>query len=487
MSKCDTFVIVHCISRFGSVSLYMRAFRAANHDVGFFENFEVIPMHIRLQNIGLIEDGEFDLGDLTILCGENNSGKTYTAYSFYGFLHYWHSGAFRYDFGLDEEFLAGELLEKGMVRIRLDDAVEKLQKNIAVACQNYQAQLAVQFAAPSERFKESRFKLTLREESIREPKMIAYSYNLPEKGSIEVTKPSDSPYLEMRISNTSKGLALKSRLQFAIRHCIKDAVSGQYLPFPFMVGTARTGSVLLSEEIRRLRMHVDFPVPPTECPYPVSDNLETIRNASRNIAAEVPYPEILDEFADILGGRFEWSENTWYFIPYGGSGARLTLREGSSSVSSLLLLAIFLTQGPGEDSQGISTRMLMIDEPELNQHPKNQTRLARLFARLVNRGVKVFITTHSDYFIREFNTLLLLNREVPRIKTIMKQEGYIEEELLSAHQLKVYSIRREKSKSGAFSGVIDPCEIDQDVGIAVESFDQEIDRSKRIQEEIMFG
>ena len=51
----------------------------------------------------------------------------------------------------------------------------------------------------------------------------------------------------------------------------------------------------------------------------------------------------------------------------------------------------------------------MVDEPELNLHPENQRRMARLFARLVNVGVKVFVTTHSDYIVKELNTLILLN------------------------------------------------------------------------------
>ena len=53
----------------------------------------------------------------------------------------------------------------------------------------------------------------------------------------------------------------------------------------------------------------------------------------------------------------------------------------------------------------------MVDEPELNLHPANQRRIARLFACLVNLGVKVFITTHSDYIVKELNTLIMLNHD----------------------------------------------------------------------------
>ncbi|MDR2644169.1 MAG: ATP-binding protein [Planctomycetaceae bacterium] len=37
--------------------------------------------------------------------------------------------------------------------------------------------------------------------------------------------------------------------------------------------------------------------------------------------------------------------------------------------------------------------ILMIDEPELNLHPEKQ----RQIARLANAGIKVSLTTHSDF------------------------------------------------------------------------------------------
>ena len=44
-----------------------------------------IGMRIRLKNLGILKHAEFSLGDLTIICGENNTGKTYATYALYGF------------------------------------------------------------------------------------------------------------------------------------------------------------------------------------------------------------------------------------------------------------------------------------------------------------------------------------------------------------------------------------------------------------------
>ena len=84
----------------------------------------------------------------------------------------------------------------------------------------------------------------------------------------------------------------------------------------------------------------------------------------------------------------------------------------------------------------------MVDEPELNLHPENQRRIARLFARLVNLGVKVFITTHSDYIVKELNTLIMLNHDKPHLRRIADKEGYQVSELIRSDQVKVYTAQR---------------------------------------------
>ena len=80
----------------------------------------------------------------------------------------------------------------------------------------------------------------------------------------------------------------------------------------------------------------------------------------------------------------------------------------------------------------------MVDEPELSLHPENQRRIARLFARLANLGVKVFITTHSDYIVKELNTLIMLNHDKPHLKRIAEENGYLDSELINVDQVKVY-------------------------------------------------
>ena len=43
-------------------------------------------MKFRFKNLGPIKEADLELGDLTIIAGRNNTGKTYLAYALYGFL-----------------------------------------------------------------------------------------------------------------------------------------------------------------------------------------------------------------------------------------------------------------------------------------------------------------------------------------------------------------------------------------------------------------
>ena len=79
------------------------------------------------------------------------------------------------------------------------------------------------------------------------------------------------------------------------------------------------------------------------------------------------------------------------------------LHSASSTVKSLFGLWFYL------ENQAKKGDVLMIDEPELNIHPENQRKIARVLAMLVNAGLNVVVSTHSDYIVRELNSLIMLS------------------------------------------------------------------------------
>ena len=44
-------------------------------------------MKISIENLGVLRKAEFELGELTLICGKNNTGKTYATYALLGLIY----------------------------------------------------------------------------------------------------------------------------------------------------------------------------------------------------------------------------------------------------------------------------------------------------------------------------------------------------------------------------------------------------------------
>ena len=51
-------------------------------------------MKFTFKNLGKLDEAIIDLKDLNLVCGTNNTGKTYLLYTIYGFLNFWHGTNF---------------------------------------------------------------------------------------------------------------------------------------------------------------------------------------------------------------------------------------------------------------------------------------------------------------------------------------------------------------------------------------------------------
>ncbi len=459
-----------------------------------------MSLTVRLKNIGVLKQAEFSLGDLTLICGENNTGKTYAAYALYGFLHSW------------RDFMQFPISEEQIQNLFTDNVRIESEQTYAQAlletCKIYTKQLDKIFAADEGTFQNSAFSVMLDEIDM---------YNKEFKGKIESpqghlfkfsSKREESGKLTVILGmekNPEKDLDI-AIVKKALNVIAANAVFSDSFPNPFISSAERTGVAIFRKELNFARNRlleemgrVDQKTDPLELlfkayqnyPWPLRDNvdftgqLEDITKNKSFIAKE--HPEILEDFADIIGGEYAITQNDQlYYIPK-GTRLKLTMVESSSAVRSLLDLGFYLRHVVQKG------HLLMVDEPELSLHPENQRRIARLFARLVNLGVKVFITTHSDYIVKELNTLIMLNQDKPHLKRVAKENGYQDSELISADQVKVYVAEKallpleEGQKRRRRGHTLVPAKIHPRFGIEVRSFDKTIDDMNRIQDEIVWG
>ena len=89
------------------------------------------------------------------------------------------------------------------------------------------------------------------------------------------------------------------------------------------------------------------------------------------------------------------------FVYFPGEGQQeFRLSRTSSMVSELAPVVLFLR---GAVRRG---DLLIIEEPEAHLHPAAQTQMAVTLARMVRAGVRVLVTTHSDWLLKEIGNLI---------------------------------------------------------------------------------
>ena len=475
-------------------------------------------MKIEVSNLGALKWAEFTLGDLTIICGGNNTGKTYATYALYGFLDSWRKNI---PIHISDDKI-NQLSSDGFTRIDLSEYLSNIDNMLKVGCDNYSKELASVFASTEEKFKSSKFQVfgDLSELLIQEQYANFHEQHLSSSENsrfLSVSKAEENLIFvvsllisEEQRKNISNLTGEKDSSKFIgdvarnfIEGLLLDFLFGKYFPQPFIASAERTGAAIFRKELDFARNRLleemskkrkDFENVAelffttaidlyTKDYYalPIKKNIDFFRKleviAKQDGHLKKHSPEILEFFNEIIGGAYSVTSNDeLYYLP-NNQQIKLTVDESSSAVRSLLDIGFYLKHlaKPGD--------ILMVDEPELNLHPENQRKVARLFARLMNIGIKVFITTHSDYIIKELNTLIMLNHDKPHLKMIMKEEGYQQAELIRADQVRVYMA--EKDAKGF--NTLTAADIDPEMGIEARTFDSTIDTMNSIQRDIVWG
>jgi len=460
-------------------------------------------MKITIKNLGALEQAEFEIGDLTIICGANNTGKTYATHAVYGFFDFLRTAS---EFSIDQAVL-NKLLNAGAVQIDLNKYTDDLQNQINRLAKQYSKQLYRVFAGTEKLFQDAQLNMKVSKTlKFAGKEKIKISFGSSEKQILQIES-IDNSILEARLIVSDKDeLPPVHIISDMIEDAIRMALFGNIIPKPFLASAERTGAAIFQKELDFTRNRLidligdkDAKLTPFrlfgrfkgEYPIAVRKNVDFIRDIP-NITNRESYilkkhPDLLESFADIIGGAYFVSkEGEIKYVPSGSKRTKLALVESSSAVRSLLDIGFYLRHIAQKGD------LLMVDEPELNLHPANQRRIARLFAQLVNIDIKVFITTHSDYIIKELNTLIMLNQDKRYLKKIMQNEKYSEAELLCADRVKVYiakedSILKKGNVRKTKCLTLVSANVNQELGIEVDSFDATIDEMNRIQEAIVWG
>ena len=136
---------------------------------------------------------------------------------------------------------------------------------------------------------------------------------------------------------------------------------------------------------------------------PIRESLafaDDIKEISKNMGE---FSCLADEIEQhILNGEFLIDKyGQIFFISNKAKTKKISLDMAASSIKTLVGLTLFLRH---QAKKGMT---IFIDEPELNLHPNAQVHIAKIIVKMINSGLKVFISTHSDYIVRELNNMII--------------------------------------------------------------------------------
>jgi len=451
-----------------------------------------ILMKFNFEKFGYVDKGALELGDLTIICGPNNVGKTYVSYAIYGFIRHFKNLV---DLSLAAEQISS-LKNEGSLIIDLTQYQQQLPNYIKSASKKFSQTLTEYFNAPDEFFSKAEVQFSYDNFLIDLSREFKQAAMFGQSETLLFDKAPDESKLSVALKVTGKSKLPNRILDDVVGNAIGDCLFAGTLPKPFVVTSERTGIALFYKELdisKNLIMeHLsesDKPNPiallnsmRSRYARPIQDNIDVVRDydsLSRHKSflreARQTYRPVFDALYDLLGGSFKSVDKQVLYIPKkerGRDKVVVPLYIASSSIKSLFLIDLYINCLA--EKQGL----LIIDEPELNLHPDNQRRMAGLLARLVNAGVKVMVTTHSDYLIRELNNRIMLNNEIENRQALMKSTKMVEEDILRPEQVKAFSLKNSHS--------IEEVSVDRH-GINMEIFDDLIADTNELADSIYYS
>lgn len=379
-------------------------------------------MKVILNNIGALKaEVELIPAQLTVFSGGNNTGKTYAMYLLWALF----KRRTRHVFEFAERF-AEQLRAEGNVQIPLQTFCDQhwvtIERGIADGLRKH---LPDVFRAPQDMFKEAQIRLTLNLDQLiefaKKHKDFKRSIEVGSTGTLDVRLICDEEN-KFSVALTALGanklpLSLVAEI---VSSLLIDLILSSQIESVFLLPAERGGLNLFyldldaknSALVRHLKRDDSNPVDlfrdmmVAQYAEPIESYIDFLKRAPRITKNGGDFhDQALTLQKEIANVRYKVSkEGVITAKPY-KSDAELGIHLTSSTVKSLygLWAWLELQAKPGD--------CLMIDEPELNLHPDNQRLVARLLVRLVNRGIRVVISTHSDYIIRELNNMIMLTND----------------------------------------------------------------------------
>lgn len=452
-------------------------------------------MKLTVKKFGPIKEAVIDLDkNLIIISGQNNTGKTFITTLIYSLYKNRYNVLHTKLPEIDRTFEENQLIVEVDVIDYFELNKDKFSKEITSALLQ---RLPENFSVDESEFKETQIEINFDKVFNNLAKKIALNetrlYQNDDKVDvqIEIRKELSSPLVAFYVEQADENLDF---LDDFMRGILSDISCEILFNNVFFVPAERQGINLFSKELTTLRrrafddllkldnngsMKLITSIRKNVNRYsiPIIDNINFIEEEIDFVVTKKKtfLTETVKKFEKhVLDGHISISQEG--DLKFSTNGVEIGINSMSSTVKSLASFTYYLKHIAQPND------FIIIDEPELNLHPDNQLKVIRFIAYLVNNGIKILLSTHSEYMIRELNNLILLNtallKSPEEIKHRLKKYRYTQSELLNYKHLAVYLFQKRKNVKSQ--------KVDE-TGFEIETIDKVVDQINSVSNDVYFN
>lgn len=376
---------------------------------------------VRIDQLGRIRDSEILVSPLMVFSGESGLGKSYLAllchYFFELLINTSRLNHFFVDNNIDFNILSKDFKDVGTaLEIKKQDLEAWMAKD---------AILYLRYMLGYDGIS-GQIEITL-PESV--PDTMAFTYKNELTGLVD----KEEIYTILSLGNLRFRIQEKTQFDespfaFLLRFVLIDYIFGNYqmLDSTFVLPPSR-GPILTEQIIPTTGMYSEF----------LNDMAGLNRIKPRpDTASEI----VLELFRTILEGEVDKEETTYIYTT---NDASMPVSAAAASIREIAPLQILAKK------QDVSRCAILVEEPEAHLHPLKQRMMADIIGALSHNGAIMQITTHSDYFLRRLNELIMFAKakkttdDPDKLRTLSEKVNIVEDMSIDESIIGAYLLRKQ--------------------------------------------
>ena len=376
---------------------------------------------VRIDQLGRVRDSEILVSPLMVFSGESGLGKSYLAllchYFFELLINTSRLNHFFVDNNIDFNVLSKDFNDTGT-------ALE-IKKHDLEAWMAKDAILYLRYMLGYDGIS-GKIEITLPEIV---PDILTFTYKQELTGLVN----EEDIYTILSLGNLRFRIQEKTQFDespfaFLLRFVMIDYIFGNYqmLDSTFVLPPSR-GPILTEQIIPTTGMYSEF----------LNDMAGINRIKPRpDTASEI----VLKLFRTILEGEVNKEETTYIYTT---NDASMPVSAAAASIREIAPLQILAKK------QDVSRCAILVEEPEAHLHPLKQRMMADIIGALSHNGAIMQITTHSDYFLRRLNELIMFAKaknttdDPDKLRTLSEKVNIVEDMSIDESIIGAYLLRKQ--------------------------------------------